>query len=108
MTILNLQNTPNKAGVVSESVSFQSNGVTLKGTLYKPESANGPQPAAIVTGAWTTVKEQMSGTYARELAARGVVSLAFDFTGWGESGGERRFVEDLPSRPPTSKPLQSS
>lgn len=94
MTLINLQNTPAKAGVTSEAVSFDSNGVTLKGTLYKPEGATGALPGAIVTGAWTTVKEQMPGTYARELASRGMAALAFDFTGWGESGGQPRFVED--------------
>ncbi|WP_170328493.1 alpha/beta hydrolase [Ruegeria arenilitoris] len=94
MAIVNLQNTPEKAGVSSESVTFESNGNTLKGTLYKPEGATGALPAAIVTGAWTTVKEQMPGTYARELAARGFAALAFDFTGWGESSGDRRYVED--------------
>ncbi|MBO9419149.1 alpha/beta hydrolase [Labrenzia sp. R4_2] len=94
MNTINLQNTPTKAGVTSEAVSFDSKGVTLKGTLYKPEGAAGALPAAIVTGAWTTVKEQMPGTYARELAARGIAALAFDFTGWGESGGDRRYVED--------------
>ena len=47
-------------------------------------------PAVIVTGAWTTVTEQMTGIYARELANRGLATLAFDFTGWGESGGEPR------------------
>jgi len=94
MNTINLQNTPTKAGVTSEAVSFDSNGVTLKGTLYKPERAAGALSAAIVTGAWTTVKEQMPGTYARELAARGIAALAFDFTGWGESNGDRRYVED--------------
>ena len=94
MTIINLQNTPTKVGVTSETVSFDSNGVTLKGILYKPEGADGALPGAIVTGAWTTVKEQMSGTYARELASRGMAALAFDFTGWGESGGQPRYVED--------------
>lgn len=94
MKTINLQNTPTKTGVISEAVSFASRGVTLKGTLYKPEGAAGALPAAIVTGAWTTVKEQMPGTYARELAARGIAALAFDFTGWGESEGDRRYVED--------------
>ena len=94
MTIVNLQNTPVKAGVSSESVTFESNGNTLKGILYKPEGATAALPAAIVTGAWTTVKEQMPGTYARELAARGFAALVFDFTGWGESSGDRRYVED--------------
>ncbi|UTW46743.1 alpha/beta hydrolase [bacterium SCSIO 12696] len=62
--------------------------------MYKPAELKGVAPAVIVTGAWTTVKEQMPGTYARELAERGLVALAFDFTGWGESGGDRRYVED--------------
>lgn len=91
---INLQNTPTTERVAIETVSFESDGATLKGTIYKPAVLDGQAPAVIVTGAWTTVKEQMPGTYARELAERGFVALAFDFTGWGESGGERRFVED--------------
>lgn len=94
MSRINLQNTPEREGVVSRAVSFDSNGATLVGRLYLPEDASGPLPAAVVTGAWTTVKEQMSGTYARELAARGYAALAFDFTGWGESEGAPRYVED--------------
>ncbi|CAK9039515.1 Uncharacterized protein YcjY [Durusdinium trenchii] len=92
--IINLQNTPNPESVATEAVRFNSNGVTLMGTIYKPASLDGAAPAVIVTGAWTTVKEQMPGTYARELAARGFVALAFDFTGWGKSDGNRRYVED--------------
>ncbi len=92
--LINLQNTPDPADVVAESLRFASNGVELKGTVYKPAGATEPLPGAVVTGAWTTVKEQMAGTYARELASRGLVALAFDFTGWGESAGDRRYVED--------------
>ena len=91
---LNLQNTPEIPGVAAHPVSFDSNGVTLKGTLFLPRTVSAPLPAVIVAGAWTTVKEQMAGTYARELAARGLAALAFDFTGWGESGGVPRYVED--------------
>ncbi|SMX27702.1 Alpha/beta hydrolase family protein [Pelagimonas phthalicica] len=94
MKTINLQNTPELKGVLSEEVSFDSHGATLRGVLYKPEGAIAPLTAVIVTGAWTTVKEQMPGTYARELAARGLAALAFDFTGWGESDGAPRFVED--------------
>ncbi|WP_217361270.1 alpha/beta hydrolase [Ruegeria arenilitoris] len=93
-TRISLQNTPTRKGVAERAVSFDSNGNTLKGTLYTPENASAALPAVIVTGAWTTVKEQMPGTYARELAARGFAALAFDFTGWGESDGTPRFVED--------------
>ena len=92
--IINLQNKPDLKGVIANPVSFNSNGVTLAGTLYLPEKADGKLPAAIVTGAWTTIKEQMAGTYARELASRGIAALAFDFTGWGESQGSPRYVED--------------
>jgi len=91
---LTLQNTPQRAGVAAQSVSFDSSGNTLKGTLYRPAAAAHPLPAVVVTGAWTTVKEQMAGTYARELAARGYAALVFDFTGWGESEGRPRYVEN--------------
>ncbi|MBO9399977.1 alpha/beta hydrolase [Shimia sp. R9_3] len=94
MATINLQNKPVQKGVATEPVSFDSKGVTLKGTLYKPDTPEGRIPGVIVTGAWTTVKEQMPGTYARELAARGFAALAFDFTGWGESAGTPRYVED--------------
>ena len=95
---INLQNTPELAGVSHRDVTFDSNGVTLKGTLYTPQGTTLPLPGVIVAGAWTTVKEQMAGTYARELAARGFAALAFDFTGWGDSGGDIRYLED-----PTTK-----
>lgn len=94
MARINLQNTPTLPGVTTRSVAFNSKGVTLKGTLYTATETPAPLPGVIVTGAWTTVKEQMAGTYARELAARGYAALAFDFTGWGESEGSPRFVED--------------
>lgn len=94
MKTINLQNTAELKGVSSETVSFDSNGATLKGVLYKPEGATDALTGVIITGAWTTVKEQMPGTYARELAARGFAALAFDFTGWGESEGTPRYVED--------------
>ena len=92
--ITNLQNRPAGDDVTTESVSFESKGNLLQGTLYRPSGATGRYPGAIVTGAWTTVKEQMPGTYARELALRGISSLAFDFTGWGASAGSPRYVED--------------
>lgn len=78
-----------------ERVSFSSGGQTLVGHLYLPRGvdASTPAPAAVVTGAWMTVKEQMAGRYASELAQRGLVALAFDFRGWGESGGEPRAME---------------
>jgi uncharacterized protein len=79
-----------------ERVTFQSQGETLVGKLYIPAGVSAAKPgeAAVVTGAWMTVKEQMAGRYAQELAERGVVALAFDFRGWGESGGQPRALEN--------------
>ncbi|MEM7413485.1 MAG: alpha/beta hydrolase [Myxococcota bacterium] len=91
---LNLQNTPDPTAIEAERVRFSNRGVELQGVVYKRADGGHVRPGVITAGAWTAVKEQMSGTYARELALRGFTALAFDFTGWGESGGELRFVED--------------
>jgi hypothetical protein len=84
------------ADIRTERVTFQSGGETLVGTLYIPEgvTAKKPAPGVVVTGAWMTIKEQMAGRYAREMAERGFVALAFDFRTWGESGGKQRSMED--------------
>ena len=84
------------SGVGLEEVSFNSEGVNLKGHLFLPAGFNSDQkyPAAIVTGSWTSVKEQMPDEYASLLAQEGFVALTFDFTGFGESEGQPRQVED--------------
>lgn len=84
------------AEVRTERVTFQSGGETIVGTLYVPEGVNARNtaPGVVVTGAWMTIKEQMSGRYAREMAQRGYVALAFDFRTWGESGGAQRSMEN--------------
>jgi fermentation-respiration switch protein FrsA (DUF1100 family) len=69
-------------------------GTTLVGTVHRPAGAAGPRPGVVVTGTWTSVKEQMAQRYADALAARGLVAVAFDHGGFGESGGEPRDVED--------------
>ena len=76
-------------------VTFQSEGVTLVGHLYLPDSykPGNKLPAIIVSGSWTTVKEQMAGDYARQLADRGYATLAFDSRSFGESGGALRSFE---------------
>lgn len=83
-----------------DKVNFQSNGNKLVGDIFYPENydANKKYPALIVTGAWTTVKEQMPGLYAEQLAQQGFITLAFDFNGWGESEGKKRYVEDPVSK----------
>lgn len=91
---VNLQNTPDTPSVARTSVRFASGDAQLEGVLFLPTGASGPLPGVVVTGAWTTVKEQMAGTYARELAAKGFAALVFDFSGWGASEGARPFRED--------------
>ena len=76
-------------------VTFPSEGVTLVGTLFLPSSfAPGMDlPLIVVTGSWTTVKEQMPNHYAIRLADRGFAALTFDFRGYGESAGAPRQFE---------------
>ncbi len=74
-------------------VSFESEGDELAGDLYLPAGGGERLPALVVTGSWTTVKEQMAGLYARRLAERGFAALAFDFRGFGESAGGPRDYE---------------
>jgi len=76
-------------------VTFESEGAELIGDLYLPSGRMPDErlPALVVTGSWTTVKEQMSALYARRLAERGFAALAFDFRGFGESSGEPRDYE---------------
>lgn len=82
--------------IQARRVSFENRGATLAGTFYlPPDYRHGERrPGVIVSGAWTSIKEQMSGRYAREMAERGFAALAFDHRGWGQSGGEIRFKED--------------
>jgi hypothetical protein len=82
--------------IQTRRVSFENRGATLAGTLYLPRDYQPGErrPGVVVSGAWTSIKEQMSGLYAREMAERGFAALAFDHRGWGQSGGEIRFKED--------------
>ena len=78
-----------------KKVSFTSEGITLVGNLYYPENFDDSKsyPAIVVSGSWTTVKEQMAGLYAKKLAENGFITLAFDFRNFGESEGQPRFYE---------------
>jgi hypothetical protein len=85
---------PLPPGVSVERVRFLSEGTPLVGDLYLPRApAAGARPALVVTGSWTTVKEQMPAEYAKRLAAAGYAALTFDFRGWGESSGLPRQYE---------------
>ena len=78
-----------------KKITFNSNGLKLKGNLFYPKDfdATKKYSAIIVSGSWTTVKEQMAGLYASKLAEKGFIALAFDFRNFGESEGEPRFFE---------------
>lgn len=67
-------------------------GIELVGDLYLPKDYSGKLPAVAVCGPFGAVKEQASGLYADELAARGFAALAFDPSFIGESGGNARNV----------------
>lgn len=93
--------TTTREGVVNmKQVEFDSEGSRIYGHLYYPEEyqAGTKFPAVIVSGSWTTVKEQMAGLYAKKLAEHGFITLAFDFRNFGESEGEPRFFENPESK----------
>ncbi len=76
-------------------VTFPSAGETLVGNLYLPASyqPGTKLPTILISGSWTTVKEQMAGAYAQKLADRGYAALAFDSRSFGESSGKLRNFE---------------
>ena len=77
-----------------KNVSFTNRyGIKLVGDLYTPKNYTGNKlPAIAISGPFGAVKEQSSGLYAQTLAERGFVTLAFDPSYTGESGGEPRLV----------------
>lgn len=85
---------PKSASVDHEKVTFRNRyGITLAGDLYLPKNRGENRlPAIVVSGPFGAVKEQSSGLYAQTMAERGFVTLAFDPSFTGESGGEPRNV----------------
>lgn len=67
-------------------------GVTLAADLYIPKNVSGRLPAIAMSGPYGAVKEQVSGLYAQTLAERGFLTIAFDPSFTGESGGQPRGV----------------
>ena len=60
--------------------------------MYTPKTAGGKLPAIAVSGPFGAVKEQASGLYAQTMAERGFLTIAFDPSFTGESGGEPRYM----------------
>ena len=73
--------------------TFQNRfGITLAADVYKPKGATGRLAAIAVSGPFGAVKEQSSGLYAQTLAECGFLTIAFDPSFTGESGGSPRYV----------------
>ncbi|MGT2947696.1 alpha/beta hydrolase [Streptococcus devriesei] len=85
---------PKSNQVNHQKVTFQNHfGITLAADLYVPKNADGKLPGLAVAGPFGAVKEQSSGLYAQEMAERGFVTMAFDPSYTGESGGFPRFMQ---------------
>ncbi|WP_295112326.1 alpha/beta hydrolase [uncultured Methanobrevibacter sp.] len=84
---------PKSDKVNHEKVTFINRyGITLAADLYKPLDFDGKLPAIAICGPFGAVKEQSSGLYAQKLAEMGFLTIAFDPSFTGESGGQPRFM----------------
>ena len=84
---------PQSDKVNHRKVTFHNRyGITLAADLYEPKNYQGKLPAIAVSGPFGAVKEQSSGLYAQTMAEKGYLTIAFDPSFTGESGGEPRFV----------------
>lgn len=81
-------------GVTRMTVTFRNHfGIELVADLYTPKTAAEKGNAALaISGPFGAVKEQSSGFYANQMAARGYLALAFDPSYTGESGGQPRYM----------------
>lgn len=84
---------PKSDKVNHRKVTFSNRfGITLAADLYEPKDRNGALAALAVSGPFGAVKEQASGLYAQAMAERGFLTIAFDPSFTGESGGSPRYV----------------
>ena len=84
---------PKSENVDHEKVTFVNRyGITLAADMYTPKNADGKLPAIAVCGPFGAVKEQSSGLYAQTMAERGYLTIAFDPSFTGESGGFPRYM----------------
>lgn len=84
---------PQSSKVDHSKVTFHNRyGITLAADLYKPKNAEGKLAAIAVCGPFGAVKEQAAGLYAQTMAERGFLTMAFDPSFTGESGGQPRYM----------------
>ena len=87
---------PQSSRVSHKKVTFHNRyGITLAADMYTPENASGRLAALAVAGPFGAVKEQASGLYAQTMAERGFLTIAFDPSYTGESGGEPRYSSSM-------------
>lgn len=84
---------PQSEKVNHRKVTFHNRyGITLAADFYEPKNIAGKLPAIAVCGPFGAVKEQAAGLYAQTMAERGFLTIAFDPSFTGESGGMPRYV----------------
>ncbi len=84
---------PQSEKVNHRKVTFKNHfGITLAADMYIPKNVQGKLPAIAISGPYGAVKEQSSGLYAQEMAERGFLTIAFDPSFTGESGGVPRYM----------------
>lgn len=84
---------PKSDKVTHRKITFHNRyGITLAADLYEPKDIEGKMPAIAVSGPFGAVKEQSSGLYAQTMAEKGFITMAFDPSFTGESGGLPRYV----------------
>lgn len=84
---------PQSDKVEHRKVTFHNRyGITLAADLYKPKNTEGKLAAIAVCGPFGAVKEQAAGLYAQTMAERGFLTMAFDPSFTGESGGQPRYM----------------
>ena len=84
---------PQSEKVEHSKITFHNRyGITLAADVYKPKNAQGTLAAIAVSGPYGAVKEQVSGRYAQTLAECGFLTIAFDPSFYGESGGTPRYL----------------
>lgn len=84
---------PKSEKVEHSKVTFVNRyGITLAADMYVPKNATGKLPAIAISGPFGAVKEQCSGLYAQNMAERGFITIAFDPSFTGESGGQPRYM----------------
>ncbi len=75
-----------------EDLEFESGGDTCAAWLFRPEEAAGPAPVVVMAHGFTATREESLSRFAERFAGAGIAALAFDYRGFGDSGGDERQI----------------